>query len=124
MSGLPPRTPKKGEKCRVYILRKQDSAKWETLAARGEENAQLSVLAVGNFCRLMAKEPSWCACCETLFISGDIPQAFIVLIPVDITENVSARAFAVCVECSKQEDPWLRDQSVLRKGLAPTTARP
>jgi hypothetical protein len=114
----------KGEKCRVYILRKQDCAKWETSAARGEENARLCVFAVGNFYRLMAKEPSWCACCETLFIAGDIPQAFIVLIPVDITENILARAFAVCVECSKQEDPWLIDQSVLRKGLAPTTARP
>jgi hypothetical protein len=38
----------KGEECRVYILRKRDSAEWQALAAKGE-NAQACVWAVGKF---------------------------------------------------------------------------
>lgn len=115
----------KGEECRVYVLRKRDSAKWETLAARGDENAQACVLAAGKFFRTMADEPSWCGCCDALFALGDIPQAFIILIPVERNPTaISARAFAVCVECGKQEDDWLINQGVRRQGLAPTTARP
>jgi hypothetical protein len=115
----------KGEECRVYILRKRDSAEWQALAARRDESAQACVWAVGKFYRMMADEPSWCGCCDALFASGDIPQAFIVLLPVERNAtDITARAFAVCTECSKQEDDWLVDQGARRDGLALTTARP
>jgi hypothetical protein len=110
--------------CRVHILRKRDSAEWEASAAKGDENAQTCVLAVGKFYRLMAEEPSWCGCCDVLFTPGNIPQAFIVLVAVERNPtDISARTFAVCAECSKQEDQWLVEQGVRREGLAPTTAR-
>jgi hypothetical protein len=110
----------KGEECRVYILRKRDSAEWQALALKSE-NAQACVWAVGKFYRMMADEPSWCGCCDALFASGDIPQAFIILLPVERNpKDITARA---CAECGKQEDDWLVDQGVRRDGLAPTTAR-
>lgn len=115
----------KGEECRVYILRKRDSAEWQVSAAKGDESAQACVWAVGKFYRMMADEPSWCGCCDALFASGDIPQAFIILLPVERNPtDITARAFAVCAECGKQEDDWLVDQGMRRDGLAPTTARP
>ena len=115
----------RGEECRVYVLRKRDSAEWQALAAKGDENAQICIWAVGKFYRLMTDEPSWCACCDVHFVLSDIPQAFIILIPVNRNPtDITARAFAVCVECSKQEDDWLIDQVVRRDGLAPTTVRP
>jgi hypothetical protein len=114
----------RGEECQVYILRKGDSAEWQALAAKGDGNAQICVWAVGKFYRLMADEPSWCGCCEVLFSSGDIPQAFIILLPERNPADPTARAFAVCAECVKQEDNWLVDQGVRRQGLAPTKARP
>ena len=43
----------KGEECRVYIVRKRDSAEWQALAAKGEERAQACVWAVGKFYRLI-----------------------------------------------------------------------
>lgn len=115
----------KGEECRVYVLRKRDSAAWQGLAAKGDESAQICIWAVGKFYRLMADEPSWCACCDVHFAPSDIPQAFIILIPVNRNPtDITARAFAVCAECSKQEDDWLVDQGVRPDGLAPTTVRP
>jgi 5-methylcytosine-specific restriction endonuclease McrA len=115
----------KGEECRVYVLRKRDSAEWQVLAANGDENAQICILAVGKFHRLMAEELSWCACCDVHFAPSDIPHAFVILIPIKRSPtDLTARAFAVCAECNKQEDDWLVDQSVRRDGLAPTTARP
>jgi hypothetical protein len=113
----------RGEVCRVYVLRKRDSAEWERLAAR-DETANLCILAAGKFYRLMAKEPSWCGCCDSLFAQNDAPQAFIVLLPIERdSKNLTARAFAVCAECDKQEDQWLIDQTLVKSGLAPTKAR-
>jgi hypothetical protein len=114
----------KGEECRVYVLRRRDSAEWQGSAAKGDENAEICILAVGKFYRLMNDEPSWCACCDVRFAPSDIPQAFIILIPVKRNPaDVTARAFAVCDECSKQEDDWLVDHGVRRDRLAPTTVR-
>ena len=64
----------KGEECRVYVLRKRDSAEWQALAAKSDENAQICIWAVGKFYRLMTDEPSWCACCDVHFVLSDIPQ--------------------------------------------------
>jgi hypothetical protein len=115
----------KGEECRAYVVRKRDGAAWQDLAAKGDENARTCIWAVGKFYRLMTDEPSWCACCNMQFAANDIPQAFIILIPVKRNpRDITARAFAVCAECNKQEDDWLVDQGVRRDGLAPTTARP
>jgi len=73
----------------------------------------------------MATEHSACSCCDTVFSQGDVPRAFIVLIPVEQDpEKVKAKAGAVCSECSKHDDEWLVDQGVHRKGLSVTTARP
>jgi hypothetical protein len=47
----------KGEECRVYVLRKRDSAEWQALAAKGDENAQICIWAVGKFYRLITDEP-------------------------------------------------------------------
>jgi hypothetical protein len=115
----------KGEECRVYVLRKPDSAEWQSLAAKGDENAEICILAVGKFYRLINDEPSWCACCDLHFVPSDIPQAFIILIPIKRNPtDITARAFAVCDECSEQEDDWLVDHGVRRDGLAPTTVHP
>ena len=115
----------KGEKCRIHILRWQDRAMWKAEVASGNQVAKLCSWAASKFVRAMPEEASWCACCDTLFASGDKPRAFIILIPIEYdSEKVRASAVAVCSECSKHDDEWLKAQGLWRKGLPPTPARP
>lgn len=106
------------EECRVYIVRRPDQRVWLDKANAGDEAARLCLWAASNLKQAISQGRSVnCTCCEAPFDSGDVPQAFIVLIPVK-REPAKARAHAmgVCAVCSKQDDKWLVDQGPKREG--------
>jgi hypothetical protein len=109
----------------VYLIRRQDQKKWLAEANGGSEVAKLVLWAASNWIKDMVIEHFACSCCDRLFSPGDVPRAFIVLIPtVRDPEKVEAKASAVCSECSAHDDRWLIDQAIHRQGLSPATARP
>jgi len=78
------------------------------------------VWATGAFTWAMPHEPSYCGCCDTLFSAGDVPQAFVVLIPIEHDqEKVKAHVIAVCSVCSKHDDKRLVDQGALQTEALP-----
>jgi hypothetical protein len=114
------------EECRAYVVRREDQKEWWSKAAGGDDVAKICMSAATHFMKAMPNEPSGCACCDVLFSSRDVPQAFIILIPAEPHPgNVRAHAMPVCVECNNHEDRWLIDHGPKRKAsLAFTPARP
>ncbi len=94
---------------RVHIIRYKDRDQWRAEALAGNEVAKLCQWATSQWMRsLRNKDLAACACCEVAFQEGDVPQAFIVLIPVESDpEMVRAKAAGICRECSKHDDTWL-----------------
>jgi hypothetical protein len=113
------------EEFRVYLIRRQDQKKWLAAAAGGSEVAKLVLWAASNWIKDMATKYSACSCCDRLLSPGDVPNAFVVLIPtVRDPEKAKAKAGAICPECNAHDDRWLIDQAINRQGLTPAAARP
>jgi len=114
-----------GEAHHIYVLRQADKEEWEAKARTGDEIARRCISAVKNFARgLLNGELTLSGCCERLFLSSDVPQAFLVLIPVKYDPNhVTVQVWGMCEECSKHDNQWLVDQGPKREGLAPTPPR-
>jgi hypothetical protein len=113
------------EDLQVYVMRQKDRNEWLAKARGGDDLAALCWLAAVNWMKGLATEHCVCSCCDMVFSGGDVPHAFIVLIPAKYDpETVMADAGGVCSECSKHDDKWLVDQGVRRQGLSPTEARP
>jgi len=113
-----------GEECRIYILRRPDQKDWRVKAQSGDEAAKLCLWAASNFMKDIANEPLHCGSCEKLFSPGKMPQAFIVVTPIERdAADVRAHAMGVCSECVKRDDRWLIEQGPKRKGLPPTLPR-
>jgi hypothetical protein len=113
-----------GEECRIYIVRKPDQREWMAKVKAGDEVANVCLWAASNINQSISKEPIYCVCCEKLFSSRDMPQAFIVLIPIKRDPDYAhAHAMGVCGECSKQDDGWLIERGPKRGRLSPTGPR-
>src|SRR5450759_2710480 len=118
-------TNEESEEFRVYLMRRQDQKRWLAEANSGSEIAKTVLWAASNWMKDMATEPSACSCCDRSFLPGDVPPAFVLLIPsVRDPEKVKAKASGICSECSVHDDRWLIDQAVHRQGLSPAAARP
>ena len=103
------------EECHVYILRKGDQEEWMAKAKEGEGVAIVCVRAAGQFMNDMSNEPLHCTCCEALFSPSNLPQAFIVLIPVEQDRgNFDVQTQGVCFRCSKNNDKWILDNGPKR----------
>jgi hypothetical protein len=112
------------EQCNVYIVRRADQKEWMAKAQEGEGIAVVCMRAAGQFMKDIPNEPLHCTCCEALFSPSNLPEAFIVLIPVKHDpDNFSAQTQGVCSECSKNDNRWIVDNGPKREGLSPTTAR-
>jgi hypothetical protein len=108
------------EDCRAYVVRKEHRKEWKAKVDVRDEGASLCVWAAGAFIRAMPHEQCNCGCCDTLFSAGDVPQAFVVLIPIEHDqEKVKAHVIAVCSECSKHDDKRLVDQGALQTEALP-----
>jgi hypothetical protein len=104
-------------KARIYLLRREQQKEWLAEAESGDETAKLVMSAASKRMSDLATEPSGCFCCDRVFLPGEIPRAFIVLIPTERDPaKGKATAGAVCVECGKHDDEWLIDQGL--KGLS------
>jgi hypothetical protein len=104
----------------IYVIRREHQREWITRAKAGGKQARLCVLAASKFMKAMPNRPCGCACCVTQFPRGDVPQAFIILIPIKQgRETVWAHSRAVCSRCSTHDDQWLVDQGAFQKALAP-----
>jgi hypothetical protein len=114
------------EAFRIYIMRHADRNEWLAKARAGDQAAKLCQWAASKWMKAMPMEHSACSCCDMVFSPGDIPRAFIVLVPVkEDPKKVKAKAGGVCSDCSSHEDKWLVDQGVRRQGgLSPTEGRP
>ena len=113
------------EQCDVYIVRKADQEEWMAKAQEGEGIALVCMRAVGQFMKDIYSEPLHCSCCETLFSPSNLPEAFIVLIPVEHDpKDFSTQTRGVCSECSKNDNRWIVDNGPRRDGLSPSTGRP
>jgi hypothetical protein len=122
---MPTTKPFENEEFRVYIIRRADQDAWLADARSGNEVAKLCQWVASKWMKAMATEHSVCSCCDMVFSDGDLPQAFIVLIPTKYDpETVEAKAGAVCPECSQHDDAWLIQQGVHRTGLSPAAPRP
>ncbi len=114
-----------GENCDGYIVRRKDQREWIAKAKSGDEAARICVAAASNYMKAIPDQPSTCGCCDTPFLLGYIPQAFLVLIPTRRDPKKSkAYTRAVCWECSKHDDRWLVEHGVRRVGLAPAAGAP
>jgi len=99
-----------------HVVRREHQKDWWVKAANGDEQAKLCMSAATHFMRAIPKGTSACACCDVPFSPGDVPQAFIVLIPVERDpERTRAHALPVCAECSKHDDTWLVRQGPQRQ---------
>jgi hypothetical protein len=104
------------EQCRAYVVRREQQREWLVKAANGDEHAKLCMSAAGHFMRAIPQGSSACACCDAPFSPGDVPQAFIVLIPTNRDpQKARAHAMPVCAECSKHDDTWLLRQGPKRQ---------
>lgn len=113
------------EDLRAHVMRQKHRNDGLAKASSCDDLATLCCLAALNWMKGLATEHCACACCDMVFSGGDVPHAFIVLIPAKYDpETVKADAGGVCSECSKHDDQWLIDQGVRRQGLSPTEARP
>lgn len=113
------------DQCDVYIVRRADEEEWMAKAQEGEGIAILCMRAVGQFMNDMANEPLHCTCCEALFSPSNLPEAFVVLIPVQHDpKDFSTQTQGVCSKCSQNDNTWIVDNGPRREGLSPATARP
>src|SRR5215469_18632179 len=113
------------EECHVYIVRRADQEEWMAQAKEGEGIAAVCMRAAGEFTKNISKESLHCTCCEVLFSPSNLPEAFIVLIPVKHDfKDFSTQTHGVCAKCSKNNNTWIVDNGPRREGLSPATARP
>jgi len=113
------------EQCEVYIVRAADQKEWMAKAQEGEGIAVVCMHAAGQFMKDIPNEPLHCTCCGALFSPSNLPDAFIVLIPVNHdARDFSVQTQGVCPECSKNDNSWIMDNGPKREGLTPTAARP
>jgi hypothetical protein len=113
------------EQCEVYIVRAADQKEWMAKAQEGEGIAVVCMHAAGQFMKDIPNEPLHCTCCGALFSPSNLPDAFIVLIPVKHDpRDFSVQTQGVCPECSKNDNSWIMDNGPKREGLTPTAARP
>lgn len=111
------------EECHVYIVRRADQEEWMAKAKEGEGIALVCMRAAGQFMKDISNEPLRCTCCEALFSASNLPEAFIVMIPVDHDpKDFSTQTRGVCTDCSKNDNRWIVDNGPGREGL--TAARP
>jgi hypothetical protein len=104
----------------AYIIRREHQNEWIARAKAGGKQARLCVLAASKFMKAMPNRPCGCACCVTRFPRGEVPQAFIILIPIKQgRETVWAHSRAVCSQCSMHDDQWLINQGTFLKASAP-----
>jgi hypothetical protein len=114
-----------GDGVNVYIVRRADQKEWMAKAQEGEGIAGICMRSAGQFIKDMSNEPLHCTCCEARFSPSNLPEAFIVLIPVEHDpKDFSVHTHGVCSECSKNDNRWILDNGPNREGLSPTTARP
>ena len=105
------------EECSVYIVRRADQEEWTAKAKGGEAIALVCMRSVGQFMKDISNEPLHCTCCEALFSPRNLPEAFIVMIPViHDTGNFDVQTQGVCSECSKNDNGWIVDNGPNREG--------
>jgi hypothetical protein len=105
------------ETFRMHVVRQADHPEWLAKARSGDKVAQMCVLGISRWMQEMVAGRSSCICCDTMFSKGAVPQAFLVLISNDPSENLNVRAAAVCSECSTHDDQWLMAAGARRTGL-------
>jgi hypothetical protein len=114
----------KSEAFRFHVMRYEHRHAWRAEARNGREIAKLSLSAAEDWMTELAADDLGCPCCSRMFSPGDIPRAFIVLIPTEPDpEGFKAFAAGVCADCCKHDDLWLIEQGVASAGPAPTTRR-
>jgi hypothetical protein len=96
------------EECHVYIVRRADQEEWMAQAKEGEGIAAVCMRAAGEFTKNISKESLHCTCCNALFSPSNLPEAFIVLIPV------KHETHGACSECSKNDNKWIFDNGPKR----------
>jgi len=70
------------EGCHIYIVRRADQEEWMAQAKEGEGIAVVCMRAAGQYTKNIPNKSLHCTCCEALFSQSNLPDAFIVLIPV------------------------------------------
>jgi|SRR5215472_16148674 len=71
------------EECHIYIVRRADQEEWMAKAKEGEGIAAVCMRAGGEFVKDIPNESLRCTCCDVLFSPSNLPDAFIVMIPVE-----------------------------------------
>jgi hypothetical protein len=104
------------EECSVYIVRKADQEEWTAMAKEGEGIAVVCMRAAGQFMKDISNEALHCTCCEALFSPSNLPEAYIVLIPVKHDpDNFDVQTQGVCSECSKHDNKWIAENGPNRE---------
>ena len=63
----------------------------------------------------LSKESLHCTCCNALFSPSNLPESFIVLIPVKHDpDNFDVQTHGACSECSKNDNKWIFDNGPKR----------
>ena len=103
------------EECHVYIVRRADQEEWMAQAKEGEGIAAVCMRAAGEFTKNISKESLHCTCCNALFSPSNLPEAFIILIPVKHDpDNFDVQTHGACSECSKNDNKWIFDNGPKR----------
>jgi hypothetical protein len=115
----------KSQAFRFHVMRYEHRHAWRAQARSGAEIAKLSLSAAEEWMTDLATDHVGCPCCNMMFSRGDIPRAFIVLIPTEPDpKGIKALAAGVCADCCRHDDLWLIEHGVAGTEPAPTTVRP
>ena len=110
------------EECHLYIVRRADQEEWTAKAEEGEGIAAVCMRAAGQFMKDISDGAMHCTCCEALFSPSNLPEAYVVLIPVEHDpDNFDVQTQGVCSKCSKNDNGWIVDNGPKREGRSPTT---
>ena len=104
------------EECHIYIVRRADQEEWMAKAKEGEGIAAVCMRAGGEFVKDIPNGSLRCTCCDALFSPSNLPDAFIVMIPVEHDpSNFDVQTQGVCSKCSKNDDRWIFDNGPKRE---------
>jgi hypothetical protein len=104
------------EECHIYVVRRSDQEEWMAKAKEGEGIAAVCMRAIGQFMEDISNGELHCTCCEALFSRSNLPEAFIVLIPVKHDpDNFDVQTQGVCPKCSKNDNRWIVDNGPKRE---------
>ena len=104
------------EESHIYIVRGADQEDWMAQAKEGEGIAVVCMRAAGQYTKNISNKSLHCTCCEALFSQSNLPDAFIVLIPVKHDpDNFDVQTQGVCSKCSKNDNRWIVDNGPNRE---------